>query len=1025
MLRIQAVSTLPLFLLILCGISCDQHINGVTSTPGGPTPSGGTSPTPTGGPTPVSTDPPSTSITAGVSATLQNGYARLDCDLQRGVCTATDRITGTAVVVDGSWRLGTANSTDSGYVHTAAADNANDAMGQGKSLVITSALAGQPTLVMRATYYTSSPALTLAVGLTNSTMQATTLTSWAALTQGQVMPRAVLQNPVTLNGAGGGRATSMEPTAARTSTNNIALTWTDATLGRRSLVAGGLTYQDFVKTVSLAPSVTIDRQTQLAQQLASGGQVLAYLDAGAATSASQNGVTISMTQGVLYSFGGEDFAPAFYSMGVDGAAVRFSITGLTPGQPVTLGFSWWDYDNNGRVEAVYAGPDINNPTQILAQQTLPEFETQHQPPQQYTISLPPATYASGSTVVSFVFVTANKSGSNAVVSEVWLGSGAPASTAASSILTPVNSNVLLELSAVDPVGHRVDPGETYTPQDAFYLDVSSSDPFESLEAYGQALRTAQGAKPNPYDFLTVDSWYAGVYNIPNAQNGPANSKYLLQTTAGMVTEMGIVKQSGFLSYGRAVMRMVPDLYASNNMNGWYDDAHYAQYGFFTAPYTTAASWVQGLQAQGGLAGMYMQPIIQNAPGISLDYRQQNPTQLLGGDATRSLDYTNPATQAHMAQVFGNFKTAGILTLMIDYCDDLWVKNSGGPGDLALGGFHDTKSTAGNAYRQMFIAAKSGMGAQSLIQERGIDNPGSDISAGLVDSQRIQWDNTITTLGLVAKGGVRWYKNRVVYNYDMDARDLLAGWMRSDWTGTSQDGWRMVLTTAYVASSRLLLGNSFRDLPAQTIADIKKVFPYHSSQLSARPVDAFKNTLPWVYDLAVNANWHQVMVINNTIPGASTQISVPLSGDSVTTGALGLDAGGSYYAYDFWNDAYLGKFAGSGSMPVSLRSGEAKVFAMHRVETQPQFVATDRHIMQGYVDLSNVTWNNASMVLSGTAQVVGGVPYIITFALNGFVAQSAQPSGATLSAISGVTDVKHLTLQTTSDGPVAWSIQFTH
>ena len=571
-------------------------------------------------------------------------------------------------------------------------------------------------------------------------------------------------------------------------------------------------------------------------------------------------------------------------------------------------------------------------------------------------------------------------------------------------------------------------GTSYLPDDKVFMDVVTSDPFASLEAYGRSLRTAQGAQPTPYTYPTVDAWYTGVYTNPACETDPSQSTYQIATSAGLVAEMDIIANSGFLSYAAAGVRMVPDMYSLNNMNGWYDDAHYQQYGYLTAPYTTLAAWGSAVQQKGGLPGFYMQALQPGSPGLSQDFRTGHTNLLLAHDASRAFDYTNPDTQTYMRSVFAHFKQAGIASVMFDYCDDHFRNNYGGPGELVRGGMSDPTMTVAATYRKMFELAKSEMGPTSRLQERGIEWPGYDICLGVVDSHRLQYDSTIMPVGLAAKGGLRWYKNRVVLMYDLDARDILGGWRVPQFTGTDSDGLRMTLTAGYVTASRLLLGNSFRDLPAGTLQDLKRVAPYHTATQSARPVDAFVNPLPSVYDFAVDANWHLVTLLNNSFPTVPTTLTVPLAGDSVATGALGLDTQGAWHAYDFWNRRYIGLINASGSLNEALRAGEARMIALHRSQSVPQFLSTNRHIMQGYLEISNVAWQGSTKTLSGTAQVVAAEPFEIVIAGNGHTSSTADASQGTaaLSAVDGAPDLVRLTLsQVPQDGAVTWNVHFSN
>ena len=70
----------------------------------------------------------------------------------------------------------------------------------------------------------------------------------------------------------------------------------------------------------------------------------------------------------------------------------------------------------------------------------------------------------------------------------------------------------VQVAALDPVGRLVDPGTTYQPNDLFYVDVTTADPFVALETYGMAMRLATKARPNTYNNLTVCGWFSGRKN---------------------------------------------------------------------------------------------------------------------------------------------------------------------------------------------------------------------------------------------------------------------------------------------------------------------------------------------------------------------------------------------------------------------------------------------------------------------------------------------------------------------------------
>lgn len=590
------------------------------------------------------------------------------------------------------------------------------------------------------------------------------------------------------------------------------------------------------------------------------------------------------------------------------------------------------------------------------------------------------------------------------------------------------------LEAYDPVGRLVEPAEIYLPDDSFYVDAATANPFEALERFGLALRQATGAKPNPYDFPTVCAWYVGVWKTPGAQNNPGKSLHKINTSAGMVEEAGKMQASGFLNFSRAAGRIVPDNYTPQNPQGWWDDVHWQKHGFYTPPYETSAKYGEGMNDCGALAFTYIQPAIQPPQYgnyISLDFREAHRDWLLNKDvAIGGLDYSLPAVQDYVRSRFAALR-GHIDGLMVDYCDDFWMMTLRGhspeprlgktiwetiPENGERVDFADPHMTATAFYRTFFRCVREGLGPDSWLHERALCQPDNDLLLGIADSQRTEHDSDKISPALVSRSGLRWYKNRVVMAYDMDSKELTDAWKTEGWTGSAEDGRRMLLTMAYVAASRLLIANSFGDMDAATLHDLARTFPYPTEPRSARPVDAFVHEgWPRVYDFAVTPDWHQVTLFNNTLPTREETLSVRLAGDTAD-GALGLDPSAKYHIYDFWNDTFVGTFEGSGLLTQTLRPGEARMLSVRKVEKNPQVLSTNRHIMQGYTELSDVKWEGKS--LSGKAKVVAGEPMKIVIALNGQKPQAE--SGLT---ISNDGQLAVLTLQSPTNKTVEWHLSF--
>ena len=150
------------------------------------------------------------------------------------------------------------------------------------------------------------------------------------------------------------------------------------------------------------------------------------------------------------------------------------------------------------------------------------------------------------------------------------------------------------------------------------------------------------------------------------------------------------------------------------------------------------------------------------------------------------------------------------------------------------------------------------------------------------------------------------------------------------------------------------------------------------------------------------------------------------GASLNEGGLGIEPEKEYFLYDFWNDKFIGRYYGSDLLIQELRPGETRMISIHAVEKNPQFISTNRHIMQGLVDMVRLpAWNENKKVLTGKSKVIGGEEYKVVIALNGYksVKCSAQNAKATIKMIDGEKDLAVLSVQTDQNSDVEWNIFF--
>ena len=98
-------------------------------------------------------------------------------------------------------------------------------------------------------------------------------------------------------------------------------------------------------------------------------------------------------------------------------------------------------------------------------------------------------------------------------------------------------------------------------------------------------------------------------------------------------------------------------------------------------------------------------------------------------------------------------------------------------------------------------------------------------------------------------------------------------------------------------------------------------------------------------------------------------------------------------------------------------------SLRQAQAHPQVISTDRHILQGWVDLTDVRWDAGAKTLSGTAHVIGGDPFTIVIAHNGSKPLKAEATGGQAElkphADAGLS---RLTLCATASCDVQWVIQ---
>jgi len=566
----------------------------------------------------------------------------------------------------------------------------------------------------------------------------------------------------------------------------------------------------------------------------------------------------------------------------------------------------------------------------------------------------------------------------------------------------------------DPVGKLVGRDQVYLSADTFYLDVYTREPFLALELYGLAIQMANKARPNVYDFPVLCGWSVGaISKLPSVNN-----------SCKLMEQLEYANKCGLTQYMKVGLRLEPDAYHFDTEQGWWDDAHMRKFEHLVPPYESVASWSKALKSKNGIPYIYMQ---LGMP--SDDFAREFPQYMLFNDSSEvdrrtlgmdkeekkhphhqpyvTYDYTDKEFSKHFVKVWTKLRKDGIRGVKVDYPATAWCPE---------GGFDDRYATCNSAYRRAFGLLREAMGRAGLIDERNIGESGRpclDVTAGLVDTQRTWADSNAFVPEMISRSGLRWYKNRVVFNYYSDTKAV---------HDLSKDVLQSLITMNFLTSGRLDLATSFSLFTPEMIRIVSRSYPHYSESKTARPLDAFTGILdPQVYDLELTPDWHQIALYNTGQEEAN--VTTAISGERVNS-AVGLDPTAQYHAYEFWSDTYLGKLSGTDRIERKLEPNCCAMVSLRKVQPYPQVLSTDRHILQGWVELANVRWDPDKKTLSGTAEVIGGEPFTIVVANNGHKAletiTTRVESAVTPHSAAGLSC---LTLSAADNAEVKWGLKY--
>jgi alpha-galactosidase len=316
-------------------------------------------------------------------------------------------------------------------------------------------------------------------------------------------------------------------------------------------------------------------------------------------------------------------------------------------------------------------------------------------------------------------------------------------------------------------------------------------------------------------------------------------------------------------------------------------------------------------------------------------RNENPKRY-------GLDITVPGAAAWLADLFDTVANRwGYDLIKLDFVD--WSL-------LSAHRYHDPTVSRAAAYRKGFEIMRRAIGPDRHLLDCG---PGP-VTVGLLDSMRIELDQPPVTwkqyfLGSASSAPAaakRYYFHKRTWINDADhvCLNLLP-------PAQAQAAATLIALTG----GNLLSGDRLGDLDPTRIEILKKVFP--SSGESARPVDLFDTDQHTAFALEVRRTFGKWTVVGvfNVSETESVERALPLD-------RLWLDPSKTYVAYDFWKERLHGDV--TGKLTVGLPPASVALLALHEKQGRPQVIGTDRHVLQGALELEDVSWNTSTRTLEG-------------------------------------------------------------
>ncbi|MFI5187920.1 MAG: alpha-galactosidase [Chitinophagales bacterium] len=274
--------------------------------------------------------------------------------------------------------------------------------------------------------------------------------------------------------------------------------------------------------------------------------------------------------------------------------------------------------------------------------------------------------------------------------------------------------------------------------------------------------------------------------------------------------------------------------------------------------------------------------------------------------------------------------------------------------LAAERYYDPAFSSAQVYRKGLEIIRSAAGDKCHILECG---PGAT-TVGLIDSMRIEADvnygfskaawetyflHPASSASAAAK---RYYFHKRTWINDADhiCMNLL----------NNQQA-EAAATLIAMSGGNMISGDRLTQLDEYKLEILKKITPSFGE--AATPADLFDGDMQSVFALKIKkqfGEWTVVAFFNASLSETAEK--------EFSLERLWLEPGKTYLAFDFWKQQFIGEV--SGKLKVTVQPGSVSLLALQEKSGKPQFISTDRHVLQGAIEMENMTWNEDTKTLNG-------------------------------------------------------------